>query len=188
MRQILRLMARTDDLVARFSRAVSRLLVISLVLLVTYSVILRYVFDDAPPHTDQIATFLVAGILFIGATATFVEKSQVRVLVFDQLMSDRTRQRVRMLTLLLMLGVVVLLNYEVWTEMHFMRDFGMDVQMWRGVRLWWPFLTLPIGLSLLSIVVLIETMRHAITLISPQLREGEEHDGTSTMSDESASV
>ena len=145
------------------------LLVLGLIGLVTYSVILRYVFNNAPPHTDQIATFLVVGIVFIGASATFVMKAQIRVLVFDRFMPDRMRQYVRLFTLLLAAGIVGLLCYEAWTEMFFLKDVGMQVQMWRGVKLWWPFMSLPVGLCLFTFVFLLEVIRQIFRLINPEL-------------------
>ena len=162
MRLVLEAMTRIDVAIALFSRAVVGLLVLFLVVLVTYSVILRYVFNNAPPHTDEIATFLVVGIVFLGAAAAFVSKSQVRVMVFDRFMPDRVRQYVRLVTLLLVLGVVVLMSYEAVSEMLFLKGIGMQVQMWRGVKLWWPFLVLPVGLILFGVVVVQEMVRHTL--------------------------
>ena len=169
MVRLLQIMAVIDDKIAIVSKAIVSLLVLGLIGLVTYSVILRYVFDNAPPHTDQIATFLVVGIVFIGASATFVMKAQIRVLVFDRFMPERMRQFVRLFTLLLAAGIVGLLCYEAWTEMFFLKDIGMQVQMWRGVKLWWPFMSLPVGLCLLALVFLLEVIRQVFRLINPEL-------------------
>ena len=144
-------------MIARVARAASTLAglaVLAIVVLITYDVAMRYLFEQPQLFVDEVASFLELFVIFGGLAYTFRSGGHVRVDLLTGRLPGGARARVRVAGLVLGL---VFLAIVIWTTAQ------SAVTAYRYGRvsavmlypLWAPMALIPLGLALLGAVMLL---------------------------------
>jgi C4-dicarboxylate transporter DctQ subunit len=144
-------------MIARVARAASTLAglaVLAIVLLITYDVAMRYLFEQPQLFVDEVASFLELFVIFGGLAYTFRSGGHVRVDLLTGRLPGRARARLRVAGLVLGL---VFLAIVMWTT----AQSALTAYRYGRVSavmlypLWAPMALIPLGLALLAAVMLL---------------------------------
>lgn len=135
-----------------------------LCLMIMVSVIARYVFNRPFMYIDDIATYLLAGVIFLGLAYTLRDGGHIRVEIFVSRLKPRVRASLRLATAIIALAWVVPLLIgisDTWT-----RYFTENVRSIGLLQfpLWIPGLILVIGAALLLLQLIAEIGKETLTL------------------------
>lgn len=128
-----------------------------LTFLTAFNVLLRYMFGYTIFFADEISRYLLVWIVFIGSSLAIRTGAHVGVEMFRRMVPEKTRKGMMYLSnslLLFFLFAVLLISALIllpplWTQ----------VTVVMGIRLFWVFLCVPIGMFLM-LVQLIDFLRH----------------------------
>ena len=144
-------------MIARVARAASTLAglaVLAIVMLITYDVAMRYLFEQPQLFVDEVASFLELFVIFGGLAYTFRSGGHVRVDLLTGRLPGRARARLRVAGLVLGL---VFLGIVIWTT----AQSALTAYRYGRVSavmlypLWAPMALIPLGLALLAAVMLL---------------------------------
>jgi len=91
--------------------AIAAFLVLMLAALIGYEVIARYVFSKPTGFANQIAAYAMPVIAFFAAGATLGKKAHVAVDAFVNLLSERSKERLALVTELLSLAIIAIVAW-----------------------------------------------------------------------------
>jgi TRAP-type C4-dicarboxylate transport system permease small subunit len=148
-----------DRLVRGVNRLVMALGGIALVLaslVLTYSVVVRYLLKIPTDWQDETAVFLIIGAVFLSAAAVQARRGHVGIEAVASLMSPEAN-RIRLLVVDVMsVAFCAFFAWKSWTLFH---DAWVDDQRsnssW-GPPLWIPYCLMASGMTLLSVQVLLQ--------------------------------
>lgn len=155
----MKLVIRLIDLLSMLGGVGAAASVFMLCLLIMVSVIARYVFNRPFLYVDEIASYLLVSLVFLGLAYTLREGGHIRV----EMLVDRLSRRARSI-----LGAVTGLIAVVWAFFLFIGVTGLWLRYLKGgVRgygtlqapLWVPALPLVIGGAFLLLQVLAEILK-----------------------------
>jgi C4-dicarboxylate transporter DctQ subunit len=139
---------------------------LAIVVLISYDVAMRYVFNEPQIFVDEVASFLEVLVVFGGAAYTFRTNGHVRVDLLTNHVSPTTRAWMRAVTLLL---GVVFLAVVIWvttqsaiTAWHYGRVSAVMLY-----PLWLPMAIIPAGLALMALAMLVTLVRQVRLLAGP---------------------
>lgn len=140
---------------------------LAIVLLITYDVAMRSLFNQPQIFVDEVSSFLEVLVIFAGTAFTFRSGGHVRVDLFTTRMSPVARAWMRTFTLLL---GVVFLAVVIWVTTQ------SAVTAWRYGRvsavmlypLWLPMAVIPAGLGLMGVAMLAALVRQVKLLAGPR--------------------
>ena len=137
-------------MIARASRAAALLAgvaVLAIALLVSLDVLLRYFVNRPLLFVDELASLLQVLVIFGGLAYTFLVGGHVRVDLITAHLSPAARARLRVATLALGLGFVLMVAWvtmqSALTAYHYGRVSAVMLY-----PLWLPMLLIPLGLLL----------------------------------------
>ena len=143
-------------LLAKIGGVGAAISVFVLCLLIMASVVARYVFNRPFLYVDELASYLLATIVFLGLAYTLREGGHIRV----EMIIDRLRRKTRTA----LTGITAILGV-VWAYCLLMGVTGLWLRYFKGdvlgygtlqAPLWVPALSLVIGGALLLLQVLAE--------------------------------
>ena len=67
-----------------------------LTLLITFSVLMRYLFNNALTWSDEIASYCLVAIVFLGLSHTLIKGGHIRIDVLTNLLSEPLRNRIQL--------------------------------------------------------------------------------------------
>lgn len=120
-------------------------------LVLSYSVVIRYVLHEPTDWQDEMAVFLIVGATFFSAAAVQAKRGHVAIEALTGLLSPGVN-RAR----LLMADVIsfVFVVFFAWKSWHLLHEAWVDGQVsqssW-GPPLWIPYILMSIGMTLLSL-------------------------------------
>ena len=129
-------------------------LVILMMLLVLYEAFMRYVFSSPPAISDEIAPYMLVALAFGGAAYCFLIKGHVRVTALTEKLPSKVANWLRIATLgLVFIYSVVLIRGSIG---YLARSFeiGEKSTSWIRVPLQIPQMALPVGFTLLALLLL----------------------------------
>jgi len=139
---------------------------LAIVLLISYDVAMRYLFERPQLFVDEVASFLEVLVIFGGAAFTFRAGGHVRVDLVSARLPPAVRARLRAATLAL---GVVFLAIVIWVTTQ------STITAYRYGRvstvmlypLWLPMLLIPAGLALMALVMLAALARQVRVALGP---------------------
>ncbi len=150
---------------AHWSALLCASLIVFMALLVTYEVVLRYVFRKAPMIADEFSAYILVTLVFIGLAYTMQTKTHVRVEAVTNLLPPKVRNWVRLFTLLVFLAYAIVLLPQGWALVLRSRKWGLVSETHLLTPEWIPQLVVPLGLALLILYLLLEVARAVRTVI-----------------------
>jgi len=147
-----------DARLTTVTTTIGAILVIITVLMVTYSVVMRYVFGIPQTWTDELAGYFLAFIVMFGVADAMRHGDHIGVdLVVDRL-SDRWQTRMECLGLIIVMLVSLAMLYSSYQMVSF--SFAVDLisDGYVEVPMWWPQSSLLVGYFMLLLSTLVKLL------------------------------
>ncbi len=139
-------------------------LVLLMVVLILYEVFMRYVVHQSPMLADEFSAYMLVSISYLGAAYTFREKGHVRITALVSRLPTRLSNWLRVTTLIIGLVFSIVLTKSSYDLMAFSFKLRMASSTWLTFPLQVPQMTLAIGFTILSLLLIVEIAK-AITNI-----------------------
>lgn len=156
--------------VARSASTLAGFAVLAIVVLITYDVLMRFLFEQPQLFVDELASFLEVLVIFGGLAYTFRTGGHVRVDLLTTHLPRRARARLRVVALvigLVFLGVVMWPTVQsALTAYRYGRVSAVMLY-----PLWLPMLLIPLGLALLAVAMLAALVAQLRALTGPNADE-----------------
>ncbi|MBI4185973.1 MAG: TRAP transporter small permease subunit [Chloroflexi bacterium] len=152
-------MKRIAQIIGDISGQISAWLIFTLMALLLAEVISRYVFNRAFGIADEIAAYMLPGIIFIGLAYTWKVGGHIRIEAVTSRLATNIRNRLRLVTLFIITAfvpVLILGSWELWLRLH---KRGTRSASWLRTPEEWPSLAVLIGTVLLFVVVVIDIVK-----------------------------
>ena len=150
----------------RAMRAISQLcgfiaagLIAAGVIVVCEMVILRYVFGESTIWRTDFTTYCLIGATFVGSPYVLMTRGHVNVDILPHYMGPKARRRLAFASSFVTIAfalVLAILTFNFWLEAWEQR--WVSDTMWRA-RLWIPYSSMPIGLTLLTLQAIAELIQ-----------------------------
>jgi TRAP-type C4-dicarboxylate transport system permease small subunit len=140
----------------RLIMAVGGVALIGAALVLTYSVVVRYILKIPTDWQDETAVFLLIGATFLCAASVQARRGHIGIEAFATLLSPATN-RIRLLVVdILSLAFCAFFAWKSWTLLHeAWVDDQHSTSSW-GPPLWVPYLLMASGMTLLSAQILVQ--------------------------------
>ena len=140
---------RSVAAISTFAGWCSAAMIVSAVAITCQMIFIRFVLNGSTIWQTEAVIYLMIAATLIGLPYVQRLRGHVNVDLFPLTLSRRPRFVLAILTLslsILIVGVMLFYGYEYW---HFAWDRGWRSDTVWGVRLWIPYMSLPIGFALL---------------------------------------
>jgi TRAP-type C4-dicarboxylate transport system permease small subunit len=140
----------------RLIMAVGGVALIGAALVLTYSVVVRYILKIPTDWQDETAVFLLIGATFLCSASVQARRGHVGIEAFASLLSPATN-RIRLLLVdALSVAFCAFFAWKSWTLLHeAWVDDQHSTSSW-GPPLWIPYLLMASGMTLLSVQILLQ--------------------------------
>jgi len=135
------------------SSFIAGLAVLAITLMITFDVLMRYFFNQPQLFVDELASFLLVGIIFLGLAQTFQKGGHIQVDLVTNRLGPNARRAFRIITLavgIVFLGVVAC-ETVVSSMIAYQQDRVSAVMIY---PLWIPMLLIPIGVVFMMLVMM----------------------------------
>ena len=138
-------MERIEKALVRFNEFLIGLMMIIMFVLVFTNVVTRYCFGFSIATAEEIATFLMIWVTYLGAGIALRQGRHAAIDVFQDMLGKRGQKVLRAILAVLVLGFFLLLLWYGARFAHFgMRSETIATQIPKGI----PYLGVPIGAAL----------------------------------------
>lgn len=137
------------------------LCVIAMMLVVTNEVIARYLLNSPTMWSDEIASYLLVAIVFLGLAQDLRLGSHIRIDIITDLVSAKVRRRLEFVAYAIGLVFSVMLGWGVWIRFQnfWMRNTISDSPLM--TQLWIPMTPVLAGAALLILAMLVGLLASA---------------------------
>ncbi|HKW38810.1 MAG TPA: TRAP transporter small permease [Burkholderiales bacterium] len=129
------------------------------VVVVCEMVILRYVFGESTIWQTDFTTYCLIGATFVGSPYVLMTRGHVNVDILPHYMGPKARRRLAFASSFVTIAfalTLAVLTFNFWLEAWEQR--WVSDTMWRA-RLWIPYSSMPIGLTLLTLQAIAELIQ-----------------------------
>lgn len=130
-------------------------------------IFVRFVLNGSTIWQTEAVIYLVIAATLIGLSYVQRLRGHVNVDLFPLILKPGARRWMAMFTLTIssvIIGIMVFHGYEFW---HLAWDRGWRSDTVWGVRLWIPYLALPVGLGLLLLQLIADLIAVALRIDAP---------------------
>jgi TRAP-type C4-dicarboxylate transport system permease small subunit len=129
------------------------LAVLATALMITYDVLMRYFLNRPQLFVDELTSFLLVGIIFLGAAPTFHRGGHIRIDLITRRLSRKMQKKLRIVTLSAGIVILAVVSYEtaVSAVMAFRYERMSAVMLY---PVWIGMMLIPVGLSLMGLFML----------------------------------
>lgn len=132
-------------------------------LVLTYSVVVRYLLRIPTDWQDETAVFLIVGATFFSAAAVQARRGHVSIELMASFLSP-SLNRVRLLMAdAVSLAFCAFFAWKSWTLLHEALVDGQTSSSSWGPPLWIPYSLMSAGMTLLSLQILLQIAEFAVT-------------------------
>ena len=143
-----------------------------MMLIVLFEVFMRYVLNRPPIVADEFSAYMLVALSFLGAAYTWKEKGHVRITALVSRLPSRVSSWIRLTALALALAFVVLLSQTGYHYLAVSFKYNMASASRLHFPLQGPQMSLPIGFTLLSLLIIVEIARAIMSIRSGKSVEG----------------
>jgi TRAP-type C4-dicarboxylate transport system permease small subunit len=156
---------------ASITGGLSGWLAVFMMLLVLTEAFMRYVVGKPTGVADEFGAYALVALVYLGGAYTWQKKGHVRITALVDRLPLRVSSWLRLITLILALTCSFLLSLSSYNYLAFSFKLGLRSSTWVHTPLQWPQLTLPIGFSLLSLVLIVEISKAIVRIRSGRTLE-----------------
>ncbi|WP_448192250.1 TRAP transporter small permease [Azospirillum sp. sgz301742] len=138
----------------------------------THEAVVRYVFHHPADWQDELAVFLLVGATFMSSAYVQARRGHVAIDAVAELLPagvDRVR---RFLADIASLGFCAFFAWKAWALCAEAWEDGMVTQSTWSPPLWIPYSFMALGMTLLSLQMLLQILEYLMT--DPSMTDGEE--------------
>lgn len=134
---------------------ISGMAVLVITLLISFDVLMRYFLDQPQLFVDELTSFLLVAVIFLGTGPTFQKGGHIQVDLLTSRLRSRTQDRMRILTLLIGILLLGIITYETWisTAVAFRLGRVSAVMLY---PLWIAMAFVPLGLILMGLFMVVK--------------------------------
>ena len=125
-------------------------------LVLSYSVVIRYVLKVPTEWQDETAVFLIVGATFLSAAGVQARRGHVAIEALTGLLPPRANRLRLLFADIVSLGFVAFFAWKSWTLLHEAWVDGQISQSTWGPPLWIPYSLMAIGMTLLALQFLLQ--------------------------------
>ncbi|MGF3023324.1 TRAP transporter small permease [Methylobacterium aquaticum] len=125
-------------------------------LVLSYSVVIRYVLKVPTEWQDETAVFLIVGATFLSAAGVQARRGHVAIEALTGLLSPRINRLRLLFADVVSFGFVAFFAWKSWTLLHEAWVDGQISQSTWGPPLWIPYSLMAVGMTLLALQFLLQ--------------------------------
>jgi len=146
--------------------AVGVVCVVAMMGLTTVDVIARYVFNSPTLWADEVASYLLIAIVFLGLAPNIRQDAHIRIDVITNLVKGRVRVALEVFAYGVGIIFAVLLLMGVWTRFANFYDRGIISDSPLMTPLWVPMVPVVVGSAVLVLVMIVGVFATTVALLS----------------------
>ncbi len=124
------------------------LAVLAMTLMVSYDVLMRYFLGEPQLFVDDLTSFLLVAMIFLGAGPVFYKGGHIRIDLVTSHLKSKTQSRMRVITLFMGIAFLVVVIYETMVSTISALQTGR-VSAVMNYPLWVAMIFIPLGLILM---------------------------------------
>lgn len=132
-------------------------------LVLTYSVVVRYLLRIPTDWQDETAVFLIVGATFFSAAAIQARRGHVSIELMAGFLSPGLNRLRLLLADVVSLAFCTFFSWKSWTLLHEALVDGQTSSSSWGPPLWIPYLLMSAGMTLLSFQILLQIAEFMVT-------------------------
>ncbi|WP_407941685.1 TRAP transporter small permease [Noviherbaspirillum galbum] len=144
------------DLLNRLLMRLSMLAMIATSLVLTYSVVTRYLFRSATDWQDEVAVFMLVGATFICAAWVQGARGHIGIEALSSILPPSVNRVRLFLVDLFSLLFCAFFSWKSWTLFHEALNEGQTTSSTLGSPLWIPYSLMAFGMTLLTLQILLQ--------------------------------
>ncbi len=136
---------------SRLCGMVASAMILAAVVVVCQMVFMRYVMEVSTIWQTEFVTYLLIAATLVGSPYVLLTRGHVHVDLLPMYLGERGRRRLALLAALLALAFCLVMTWTgtaMWWEAW--ENRWLSDTVW-GVRLWIPYLAMPVGFGILSL-------------------------------------
>ncbi len=139
---------------------ISGLGVLVITLLVSFDVLMRYFLDQPQLFVDELTSFILVGVIFLGSGPTFYRGAHIRVDLITSHLRPKFQTRLRVITLIIGIVLLGIIAHETWvTAVSAFQTGRISAVM--AYPLWTAMVFVPLGLILMVFFMLVDLVKKA---------------------------
>ena len=160
------------DKAADVSGYLSGWLVPIMVLLVAFEVFMRYVLHNPPMVADEFSAYMLVALSYIGLAYTWRQGGHVRITLLVSRLPAKIEAWSRLIGLLLVFVFMVGLTHSCYKMSAYAYKINLRSDTWLTIPLFWPQLTVFIGVCLLLLTIFSEIIKTIQSMAAGKNLEG----------------
>jgi len=129
---------------------------LAMMILISWDVIARYVFDSPLLFSDEVSGYLLVYICFFGAAGTMKQKRHINVDIFVNRMKTQNRKRLELVTSFIALGFLLVFLWHSYVMVYRSYVRGVRMPSVLLTPIWIPQSLLLIGTFFLVLQFIVE--------------------------------
>jgi TRAP-type C4-dicarboxylate transport system permease small subunit len=124
-------------------------------LLVSYDVLMRYFFGKPQLFVDDLSSFILVAVIFLGTGPTFYRGGHIRVDLVTNHLKANYQRHLRIITLCIGIALLGIITYETMISTVVAFNFGR-VSAVMNYPLWIAMFFVPLGLIIMVFFMVVE--------------------------------
>lgn len=149
-------MGKAINRLCRFGHLLGEIAVLILLLMVFYTVVMRYFFNNPPIWTEEIGCYLFIFIIWISVGSVLKEDRHITFDLAFEYISPNKQIWFRIVTSFVGLLFCAILAWYSAKYTFFQYQFNLQSSTLLSVPLWIPYLIIPLGTILISMQFLVK--------------------------------
>ena len=162
---------RVTALASRLFIALGAAITLVMAVSITYSVILRYVFNTPQVWTDELMGYLMVALVMFGLGETVRRGDHINVDLLTARLGQRGKALARIWGLVAMIAVAAVLLERSWDMVAFSRMVDLLSDGYLAMPIWIPQSSLLVGFALMILASVNQLLRILFGLEKPPLRD-----------------
>jgi TRAP-type C4-dicarboxylate transport system permease small subunit len=172
VQRILRGLETAVRFISKAALAAAVLLLLSIFVLIVYSVLMRYLAGKPQPWIDEAAGWLLVGSVMLAIPEVQRRGDHIGIDVVTGAVSDRVRRGLTLFGLLMVLGTAAIFTREGAVMVAFSRMLNILSNQIPDIPLWMVQGFVPLGFGIMALVALVQLL---LVLLGEKPRDMAEH-------------
>lgn len=144
------------DKISQYSGKATSLLILPTIIIIVYTVVMRYVLHQAPDWGFEVSLFLYGSHIMLGGAYTLKEKSHVTVDIFSKFLSERGKSVLDVISSIAILTVCMIIviqgSHAAWESTKILERSIHQSSF--NPQIWWFRWVIPISAGLIVLQAL----------------------------------
>lgn len=146
-----RLIFRLINITSEIGGILSAVLLWVIAVIITYEVIVRYLFNAPTSWVQETSVYLWLGVGLLGAACVLRENGHFAITILVDRLSAKNRKRMQIFTHLVGFGYSLIFVYQGFLQAKLAYEFEDTSAGLMAMPLWIPWMTVPVGALMLAL-------------------------------------